>query len=874
MRPDETAFDDEIRAHLALEIRERIERGEDPEAARFGALREFGNVLRTRESMREVWRPRWLETADALAQDMRVALRSLRQAKGLALTVVVTLALGIGANTAIFSVIREVLFRPLVNRDAERLIYIRQSAPGLGAANTTFSMAEIADFKAQVESIEAFGDFSTIEFTTVGLGEPRVIMAGVVSGSYFDVMGLEPVLGRLLDQRDDGPEAAGAVVLTHRFWSTDLQSDPGVIGRSIQLGTIAATVVGVLEPSVPYPAETEIIANVVTSPHHLSATMETVRTHRMTELFGRLASGATLDAARADLTAVHQQMVGQHPDAYPAGAGMQLTASTLRDQLAAPARPVLLALLAVAALVFVIACSNVANLILARSVRREGELAVRAALGASHAALRRTLLAESLALCAGGAAFGVILAYPLVSLVGRYAARFSVRALDAHADPGMLVVGAGLAIVAAIALAFVPKLPVTQGGNAPAVASAGIRLTPGTNRRLRLFAVTQIALSFVLLAGAGMLLDRLVSLQNAATGFEMRRVLAVNVTMPIETKGTKAIDFVERATHRIEGLPGVEGVAVSNVVPWRDSGRYGPGFRFTVDGYELAEGEEQPYARLRNITPGFFKAVGVPLLAGRDFTDDDRRGNELVVIISESLARRMFADADAVGRTLWWTEPYFGAPEPRRIVGIVADADDERIVAEPALTIYHPFRQMPFGDRLFVHTSGDPSRLVEPVKRIIREIAPLQPVERAATLEQVRTEVLTPQRLNAFVFSGFAAVAALIAVVGVAGVLAFSVSARTREFGVRLSVGSTPRDLLSLVLSEGAMLAAMGVVAGAVSGYALGRIAAPLLGQAEWPAALTTAGVAVLLMLAAVLASLMPAARASRVDLMQALRSE
>jgi predicted permease len=699
-------------------------------------------------------------------------------------------------------------------------------------------------------------------------------MAGVVSGSYFAVMGLEPVLGRLLDACDDGPNAAGAVVLTHRFWSTELDSDPGVIGKSIQLGTINATVVGVLEPSVPYPSETEIIANVVTSPHHLSATMETVRTHRMTELFGRLAKGATLESARAELTAVHEDMLRDHPDAYPAGAGMQLSASTLRDQLAAPARPVLLALLAVAALVFVIACSNVANLILARSVRREGELTVRTALGASPAALRRTLLAESLVLCIAGAALGIALAFPLVSLIGRYAARFSIRALDARADPAMLIVGAGLAIAAAIVLAFVPRLPATKHGNTPAVAGAGVRLTPGTNRRLRAFAVTQLALSFVLLAVAGILLDKLMSLQNAATGYDMQRVLAVNVTMPIETKGTKTIDFVERATRRIEALPGVEGVAAGNVVPWRDSGRYGPGFRFLADGYALADGEEHPFARFRNVTPGFFAALGIRLIAGRDFDDSDRRDSELVVIVSESLARRMFANGEAVGGHVWWTEEYLGAPQPRRIVGVVADADDERLVAQPALTIYHPLRQIPFGDRLFVHTNGDPSALVEPVTRIIREIEPLQPVERAATLEQVRAEVLAPQRLNAFVFSGFAGVAALIAVVGVAGVLAFSVSARTREFGVRLSVGSTPRGLLSLVLSEGATLAATGVVAGAVFGYALGRLMAPLLGQAEWPTALTTAGAAVLLMLAAVLASLMPAARASRVDLMQALRSE
>ena len=269
MRPDEHDLDEEIRGHLALSIKERIERGEDPEAARLAALREFGYVPAIRDSMRRVWYSRWFDAVAALGQDMRVGLRSLLRAKGLAATVVVTLALGIGANAAIFSVVREVLLRPLVNRDQDRLIYIRQSAPGLGAENMTFSVPEIDDFKSRVTTISAFGDFSTIEFTMIGFGEPRVVQAGVVSGSYFDVMGLRPVLGRLITAADDGPKAEGVAVLTHRFWSTTLNRDPSVIGKTVRLGTRTATVVGVLEPSVPYPADTEIIANVVTSPHHL-----------------------------------------------------------------------------------------------------------------------------------------------------------------------------------------------------------------------------------------------------------------------------------------------------------------------------------------------------------------------------------------------------------------------------------------------------------------------------------------------------------------------------------------------------------------------------------------------------------------------------
>src|SRR5438270_1541836 len=355
-----------------------------------------------------------------MLHELKFALRFLVRSKGLAATVIVTLALGIGANAAIFGVVRGVLLRPLVNRDEARLIYIRQSARGIGVENAAFSVPEIQDLRERIKTLSAFGDFSTIGFTMIGLGEPRVVRAGVVGGSYFEVMGLHAVLGRLLDARDDGPSAAGAAVLTYRFWTNTLKSDPSVLGRTVRLGTRAATIVGVLEPSVPYPAETEIIANVVTSPHHLSATMVTGRVHRMTELFGRLAPGADLDAARAELRAVHGAIVRAHPEAYPARADFRIDAVTLRDQITARARTVLLVLLAASGLVFVIACSNVANLILARTARREGELAVRQALGAGTFALRKALLAESLLLCIAGAGLGILIAQPMFSILAGY----------------------------------------------------------------------------------------------------------------------------------------------------------------------------------------------------------------------------------------------------------------------------------------------------------------------------------------------------------------------------------------------------------------------------------------------------------------------
>jgi putative ABC transport system permease protein len=811
--------------------------------------------------------------------DLRFALRSLSRVKGLSLTVVLTLALGIGANAAMFSVVRGVLLRPLANRDEDRLIYIRQSARGIGAENANFSVPELQDLKDRITTVSAFGDFSTISFTMVGLGEPRVVRAGVVGGSYFDVMGLHPVVGRLLDAHDDGPKAAGAAVLTYRFWTTTLGSDPGVIGKTVRLGVRPATIVGVLEPSVPYPSETEIIANVVTSPHHLSATMVTGRVHRMTELFGRLAPGTNLEAARAELRTVHTAMVKAHPEAYSTKGDFRIDAVPLRDQITSSARTVLLVLLAASALVFIIACSNVANLILARSVRREGELAIRASLGASTGALRRTLLAESLLLCGAGAILGVLMARPMVALLARYAARFSVRALDLTVDASLLWVGVGLALAAAVLLAFVPRLPSTNAAGGVGLSNGSVRITPGTNRRLRLFAVTQIAASFVLLAGAGMLLTALFALQSARTGFDMRNVLAVNV--PVMSYGRtpeQVIGFYKEAMRRISELPGVERVAVGTVVPWRDAGAFGPGFQFTVEGYAKANGEEDPRARFRTVSPGFFAAIGVPIVAGRDFTDADRHDADPVVIVSQSLAQRMFPNQDAVNRRFLWTDPVMQfidvSTKPRRIVGIAADVDDENVVPGPALAVYHPFDQEIGGGRLFVHAGMDPYALVPPITRIIRELSADQPVERAATLADVRAEVLAPDRLNALVFGGFAAVALVIAVVGVAGVLAFSVSARTREFGIRLAIGSAPHHLLTRVLGEGAVIAGAGIVTGAIGGFLLARAVRAWIQDVHVPGALPIAGAAAILVAAAILASLMPAARASRVDVIQALRSD
>jgi putative ABC transport system permease protein len=813
--------------------------------------------------------------------DLKIAVRSLARVPALWITVALTLALGIGANAAIFSVVRAVLLRPLNNSDESRLLYLRQSAPGIGEENATFSIPEIADIGANLKTITKLGTFSEMDFTVVGLGTPRDIPGGVVDGDYFDVMGLHPVLGRLLGPKDDGPNAAGAIVLTYGFWRSQLHSDPNVIGKIVRMdsfsGSRGATVVGVLEPTVPYPVATEIIANVVTSPHHLSATMVQGREHRMTEVFGRLAPGATLEAAQAELNTVYGAMKAAHPGVYKPEDHFQIAVTRMHDQINASANTVLWLLFAAAALLFVIASSNVANLVLARTVRRESELATRSALGASRGALRRSLLAESLVLCGSGVMAAILLAIPMFAVLGRYAARFSVRAQGIQLDFSLVWFGVMLALAAAVFLAYVPRLPsptATQGG----LNGRGARVANSGARRLRVFAVTQIAASFLLLTGACVLMKTLFTLEQMRPPFDSGHVLAINLPVMSYGKTQQQINsFYDEIRRRVAALPGVEHVAEGFSVPWRDDREQSINFTFAAEGAHRPDGQDFR-ARFRSVGPGFFATMGMPILEGRDFNDGDKDGSERVVIISKSLANELYPGQDAVNRKMWWTDgviKFIGiSPAPRRIIAVVPDVDDENIVPEPAMTIYQPVDQEWVAGRLFVRAKQDPYSLVPGITQVIHRMSSDQPVEKAATLGDVRAQVLAPDRLNALVFGGFAAVALLISVVGVAGVLAFSVSSRTREFGIRIALGALPRNILTGVLTDGLIMAGIGVAAGLAIGFVVTRTINHSIAAIDQPGALAFAGAALVILSAAVIASAVPAARAARVNAAEALRSE
>jgi len=539
----------------------------------------------------------------------------------------------------------------------------------------------------------------------------------------------------------------------------------------------------------------------------------------------------------------------------------------------------LIVLFAASLLIFVVACSNIANLILARTVRRESELALRAALGAHPMALRRLLLAESIVLCGLGALVGTVLAWPLAGMLSRYAVRFSVRALEVRVDPVMLSLGALLALLAAVLLAFLPSLPSDTRKGGLKLASGSVRVAGGA-RKLNVFAVVQIGASFVLVAGAVMLVRTFLALQASSPGFDTARILAVNV--PVTTYGRTPEDirnFYRQLQARLTGLPDVVQVAIGSSIPWRtDEVLDRAGFAYRLEGGTSVAAKEDPHARMHSVSSGYFAALGVPIEAGRDFTADDRDGAERVVIVSQSVAAQLGSGRDVLNRRLYWTDPvmkFIGvSPDPRRIVGIVPDVDDEHVAPGALPTVYQPFDQQVFGGRLFVHVRNDPYAVIPAVTRTIRDLAHDQAIERGSTLSDIRAEVISPNRLNAAVFSLFAVVALAIAIVGVAGVLAFSVSGRTREFGILMALGSAPSRILAGVIGHGAAMAAAGIATGAVGGYLIARIAGRFIGEMQMPGTTALLASGAVLLFAGVSAAFIPAARAAGTNVVESLRAE
>ena len=811
----------------------------------------------------------------SLLNDIRRVPRGLLRARGFSVAVILTLALGIGANTAMFTLLRGTLLKPLPNRDGERLVYVRQSAPGAGQGSVNFSIPEITDLRNASKSLGAIAEYSQLTFTMEnGTDQPLHVQTGIVSGNYFDVLGLSPVVGRLTNDKDDGPAAAPVTVLAHEFWVEHFAADPKVVGKTIRINDHVSTIIGVVQHAPQYPVKTDVYVNVVTSPHHLSATMVQGRSHRMTEVFARLAPTATVEQAKSEIARISSNMYADHPGDYEKAARYTMTVTPLRQTLNERASLTLWLLMGAAAFVLLIACANVANLTLMRGVGREREMLVRAALGAGTWRLRQLLLIENLTLALTGGIIGIGVAFAGLKVLVAFAAQLTTRADEIRIDGVVLAVGLATAVAAAIVLSFVPSV-----GNDKALAAAGKRTT-ASRARQRLqgaLVVTQLAVCMVLLTAAGLLVRTLEKLQSVETGVRADHALTLDI--PIETSAISTPDKIamyERIRDRVAQLPGVETSSLASQVPLKATYFV---LEIKAEGRAVQSGEATPRAVGKTADPNFFKAAGIPMLAGHGFASTDRAGTQRVVVLSKSLAEKLFPGVDPIGRHVAWTGdvlkfiPISG--DWRTVVGVVGDTHDAGLDSDPTPTMYSPFAQEePFSGSLIIRTRPEPGLLIPAVTRAIREMYPRQIVENVATLEQVRDETVAPRRLNALFIAAFGTLAMLIAMVGIAGVLAFSVSSRTAEIGIRMSLGADASRVHRMVLGEGGVLLGLGLAVGLSGALAASRLLQGLLFGVAPRDPATLFGVTALLGAVGVMACWLPAARAAKVDPAVALRSD
>jgi predicted permease len=844
-----------------------------PGDARRKALLESGGLDQAADAVRD---QRGLPSIESIGADFRYALRGLRHSPVFAAIVILTLALGIGANTAIFSVVRAVLLEPLPHREGDRLVHLRHSMDGPGGDDIAFSVPEVRDFREGVPSLAGIAEFSPWTLVYQSNEGAVRLRAGLVTGNYFEVMGLSPVLGRLTSSRDDGPGVPPVMVLTYDSWMARFGGDSSIVGRRLRMDNIPVTVIGVLEPAPFHPDPIEALFNMVISDHHVSAMMVEGRTHRMTDIVARLAPGATIDGARAEVAAVNARIQREYKDAYDTAANHRVAVIRFQYALNERARLTLWLLMGAAAFVLIISAANVANLTLMRGVRREHELVVRAALGAGVARLRRLLLVENLVLAVAGAALGVLVAVGGVRLLTSLVERYSSRASEIRVDAIVFGFALALSITVALLLSFLGSLP-KEGGFAPRILAGSHRLS-GSLRKHRLqraLVVVQIAVSVVLLAGAGLLTRTMIRLGEVNTGLRTEEVLTMSVSLltPAELMSNPGADAAakqkyDRMRDEIAALPGVLAVGLGSPTPLVRSTVQ---FEVKAEGRPLAVGAPMPRAEMRTADPEFFQAAGIPLLRGRAFASTDRFGSGNVVIINATAAARLFDGEDPIGRRVAWTgdilrfTPISG--DWRTVVGVAGDTRDGGLDAEPRPVMWIPFAQMlAIGGGLVIRADSNVAALIPTATKIVRRVAPTAPIENVLTIAQIKDQSIAPRRLNAMLISSFGILAAIIAAVGIAGVLAFSVSARTNEIGIRMSLGADRARVQRMILSEGGTLLGIGLAIGVAGAVLATRVIRGLLFGVTPDDPATFAGVAVAMAAIGLAACWIPALRAARID--------
>ncbi len=867
----ERELDEEVAAHLAMETERNRARGMGERDAREAALRAFGSVAEVKEDVRASWGARLL---DELRSDVRVGARSLLRDRGFSLVVILTLALGVGANTAIFSVVNGVLLKPLPYGGGERLVRVSQQVPRAGITERGFSPLELRDLREGARTLAGVAEYHTMWFNLFGHGEPRRVQTGVVSSSFFDVFGVAPIAGRGFVASDEQPGAPAVLLLSHAFWQRAFGGDPGVIGQSFEMNDRPHVVVGVLPPIPLYPDENDVYMPTSACPFRSSPAAESNRGMRMSEVFARLADGVTLDEAHAELAGLTARMISAHPADYGDSGSLRLLATPVREELVRDWRVRLYLLLAVAAGVLLIVCANVANLTLARGLRRQHEMSVRAALGAGRRRLVRQLLTEGMILSLVGGLVGLGLAVLGHGFLVETMARFSPRASEIRIDGVVLAFTLLLSIATGLVFAAIPALPARRDV-AASIREDHTRSGGGRTRgRLRsALVVVQVGFSFMLLIGAGLALRSLVKLEGVDPGFQTENVLTMRVDLDWarvrgQANAPLRAQAYERLLERVRGLSGVRTASVATTFPLSTIDPFsGP---YQLEGRPPEDAETLPRADVRIASPGYFATIGVPLIAGRDFAETDGADAAGVVLVNAALARRQFPGEDPLGKRVSTD----GGESWKTIVGVVGDARQYGLDREAGEEMYLPLRQMPpLAASLLVRSTVSPMGLAREIREAIRAVDPRQPIAQVRTLEEVRSATLSTPRATTAVIALFAILALVVTAAGVGGVLALTVSQRSREIALRMALGARRGDVLAMVVRQGLSMVVIGLVIGTAGAFVLGRLMASFLYEVRPHDPLTFAGVAVVLVGVAALACVLPARRAASIDPMEALRA-
>ncbi len=861
-------LEEEMRLHLELRAARLRQEGLSAQESQQAARRRFGSTLKLREDGVDAWGWRWL---DQLLQDLRFATRTLVKNRGFALAAILTLALGIGANAAIFSVLNGVVLKPLPYTNGERLVLVRQAAPALGVGNAGVSVREFYDYRAQAQSFDALVEYHQMFFDLLRRGAPDRVNVGVVSHDFFSVLGIEPMLGRAFVPADDVRGAHAVLLLSHSYWMTKFGGDPGIVGQVFEMNDRPHTVIGVL-PNVPhYPQANDVYMPTASCPFRAQAEEASTRNRRafsILSVFGRLKPGVTKEAAAGEIDVICGRFTAAHRDVYGPVGQFAATAPTVREELARDAEPLLLMLLGATGLVLLIACANVANLSIARLLRRDRELGLRETLGAGRGRLIRQLLTESTLLSLLGGAVGLLFAWSTLSLLTAFAGRFTSRTGEIAVDGRVLLFTTAVSVLTGIAFGTIPALMARF--DLGAVMRAGRQTESRGHRRLQsLLVVAQVAISVVLLTGAGLLLASFYKLQRVQPGYDTEHVVSAEafVTFARYPDLSRFLGLYRSILDRLEAEPGVRSAAVTSALPL---GGLSPN---TVK--VRIEGEATPEDQLSTVdvvivSPDYFLTLGIPVRDGRAFSDRDAAEAPPSVVINETLRRR-WGQASAIGSRV----SVEGAPRWRTVVGVVGDVRQASLNRDARPLLYVPLAQGPaINGHLLVRTTGEAAATAATITRAVHAVDPEMPVENIATLQALRANDLSRPQLTAALVTIFAALALAVTMTGITAVLALHVSHRRTEYGVRMALGARPGQVLRPVLCNGLCLVAVGLVVGIGAAAILTPMLASYLFATTPTDPLTFVVVVIALIAMGALACLGPAWRATRVDPQLVFRTE